>query len=276
MFADAKATDEAEDAQFGDAHGDEPPATPRGRADRRRRFKAAKELLDKERTSERKAHEARLAERQAEQERRGKKLRGRKLKAPQDKAGAKEKKVNTTDPESKVMSTAKGFIQGYNAQAVANEDQVILAASVTDEQNDMGQLHSMIEATTTSLAEAGIEERPEKLLADAGYCSEENLAALGDEDPDVYVATRNMKKNQTPRTGRRGPLKQGATLVEKMDRTVGPTEVDKLTCSTGSASTSSNPSSDRSRMGATSAASCDEAKPHQPPSGSSSAGPTTS
>ena len=110
MFADAKATDEAEDAQFGDAHGDEPPATPRGRADRRRRFKAAKELLDKERTSERKAHEARLAERQAEQERRGKKLRGRKLKAPQDKAGAKEKKVNTTDSCSKVMSTAKGFI----------------------------------------------------------------------------------------------------------------------------------------------------------------------
>jgi hypothetical protein len=153
---------------------------------------------------------------------------------------------------------------------------VIVAASVTDEQNDLAQLHPMIEATATSLAEAGIDDRPNKLLADAGYCSEENLAALGDEDPDVYVATRNMKKNQTPRTGRRGPLKQGATLVEKMDRTVGPTEVDKLTCSTGSASTSSNPSSDRSRMGATSAASCDEAKPHQPPSGSSSAGPTTS
>ena len=78
----------------------------------------------------------------------------------------------------------------------------------------------MIEATTTSLAEAGIEERPEKLLADAGYCSEENLAALSDEDPDVYVATRNMKKNQTPRTGRRGRLRKDATLVEKMDRKV--------------------------------------------------------
>ncbi len=118
------------------------------------------------------------------------------------------------------MSTAKGFLQGTGAQAVANEDQVIVAASVTDEQNDMGQLHPMIEATKTSLAEAGIEERPEKLLADAGYCSEENLAALDDEHPDVYVATRNMKKNQTPATGRRGPLKPDATLVEKMDRKV--------------------------------------------------------
>ena len=57
-------------------------------------------------------------------------------------------------------------------------------------------------------------------MADAGYCSEENLAALGQDDPDTYVATRNMKENQTPRTGRRGRLRKGATLVEKMDRKV--------------------------------------------------------
>ncbi len=158
MFADAKATDEAEDAQFGDARGDEPLAVLRGRADRKRRCKAAKELLDKELASEREAHEAHLAERQAEEERRGKKLRGRKPKAPEEKAGANEKKVNTTDPESKVMSTAKGFLQGYNAQAVANEAQVILASSLTDCQNDMGQLHPIIEVTKTSLAEAGLDE----------------------------------------------------------------------------------------------------------------------
>ena len=220
MFADAKAADEAEDAELEDARGDEPPATLRGRADRRRRFKAAKELLDKELAEEHKAHEARLAERQAEEERCGTKLRGRKPKVPEDKAGAKEKKVNTTDPQSKVVSTAKGFLQGYNAQAVANEAQVILGAEVTDEQNDLGQLHPMIDATEASLHDAGIEDRPEKLLADAGYCSEENLPALDDEDPDVYVATRNMKKNQRPATGRRGPLKSDATLVEKMDRKV--------------------------------------------------------
>ena len=210
MFADAKATDEDEDAEFGASRGDEPPATLRARADRRRRFKQAKELLDQELAEERKA----------EEERRGTKLRGRKPRAPKDKAGAKEKKANTTDPTSKVMSTAKGFIQGYNAQAVANEAQVILGAEVTDEQNDMGQLHPMIDATEASLHDAGIEDRPEKLLADAGYCSEENLAAIDDDDPDTYVATRNMKKNQTPRTGRRGRLKKDATLVDKMDRKV--------------------------------------------------------
>jgi transposase len=220
MFAEAAALDAAEDAQFGAARGDEPPAVLRGGAERRRRFAQAKHLLDAELEEERRAHEARVAERAAEEQRRGAKLRGRKPKPSRDKAGYKEKKVNTTDPESKVMSTAKGFVQGYNAQAVANDQQVVLAAEVTDEHNDVGQLHPMIEATETSLAEAGIDERPEKLAADAGYACEENFAGIDADDPDCYVATRNMRNNPTPRTGRRGPLRKDATLVEKMDRKV--------------------------------------------------------
>ena len=66
---------------------------------------------------------------------------------------------------------------------MANEEQVIIAAQVTDEHNDSAQLHPMIADTATSLAAAGIAQRPEKLLADAGYCSQENLAALDDDDP---------------------------------------------------------------------------------------------
>jgi hypothetical protein len=118
------------------------------------------------------------------------------------------------------MSTAKGYLQGDNAQAVANEDQVIVADEVTDEQNDAHQLHPMIDVTQRSLADAGIAERPGKLLADAGDASEENFAALDDDDPDAYVATRNMKNAPRPRTGRRGPLRKDATLVDKMDRKV--------------------------------------------------------
>jgi ribosomal protein L23 len=136
MFAEAKAVDEAEDATFEEARGDEPPAALRGREDRRGCFKAAKEILDLELDAERSAHEDHLAERAREEQRQGRKLRGRKPKAPGEKSGYKDKKVNTTDPESKVMSTKNGFLQGYNAQAVANEDQVIVCAEVTDEQND--------------------------------------------------------------------------------------------------------------------------------------------
>lgn len=115
--------------------GDEPPAILRGREDRRRRFKQAKEILDHELDAERAGYEAHLAERAAEEGRRGHKLHGRKPTAPEEKAGHKDKKVHTTDPFSKVMSPRNGFLQGYNAQAVCNEDQLVLCAEVTDEQN---------------------------------------------------------------------------------------------------------------------------------------------
>jgi hypothetical protein len=113
-----------------------------------------------------------------------------------------------------------GFLQGYNAQAVANEDQVVVSAEVTDEQNDRAQLHPMIDATNESLEKAGIGDRPATLLADAGYASEENFAALDADDPDSYVAVCNMKKNPTRYTGWRGPLKKDATLIDRMDRKV--------------------------------------------------------
>ncbi|MGH8916892.1 MAG: transposase, partial [Actinomycetes bacterium] len=221
MFAEATALDEAEDAEYGSASGPESPPELRGRADRRRRFAAAKELLEAEAAAEQQAHEAHLAVRAATEAARGTKLRGRKPKPPGEKAGRTEPKANTTDPESRVMSTSGGFVQGYNAQAVANAEQVIVAATVTDECNDVAQLHPMIAATEASLAAAGISGRPGKLLADAGYASEANFAQLlEDTGTDAYVATRNMRNNPTPRTGRRGPLRADATLVDKMDRKV--------------------------------------------------------
>ena len=78
MFADAKAADAAEDAEHGPDRGDEPPAVLRGRADRRRRFTQAKQLLDAELEAEEAAHGEHLARRAAEEAERGSKLRGRK------------------------------------------------------------------------------------------------------------------------------------------------------------------------------------------------------
>ena len=220
LFEQAKAADAAQDVEHGADRGDEPPAVLRGRAERQRRFAAAKAKLDADLAAERAGHEQHLAERAAIEARRGVKLRGRKPKAPQDKARHRAARVNTTDPESGLMPTAKGFVQGYNAQAVANDQQVIVAAAVSDHTGDVAQLHPMIAATEAALAEAGIAERPRQLLADAGYASEENFTALGLQDADCYIATRNMKKNPTPRTARYGPLKKDATAVQRMDRKV--------------------------------------------------------
>jgi hypothetical protein len=88
-----------------------------------------------------------------------------------------------------------GILQGYNAQAVANGEQVIVAAVVTNEQTDAGQLLPMIEATTKALAEAGIGEPPGVLLADAGYASEANFAGVP-AALEAYVATRNLYRKE--------------------------------------------------------------------------------
>jgi hypothetical protein len=89
-------------------------------------------------------------------------------------------------------------VQGWNAQAVVNEDQVILAAEITTDTGDAGQLHPMIGATRTQLEAAGIGDDIGVLLADAGYASEANLEKLTDADPDCYIATRNTYRTPEP------------------------------------------------------------------------------
>ena len=69
----------------------------------------------------------------------GKKKRGRKPKSPEDMKN-KEAKANITDPASRVMKTRTGYVQGYNAQAVVTEEQIILVADITQEENDVNQL----------------------------------------------------------------------------------------------------------------------------------------
>lgn len=64
----------------------------------------------------------------------------------------------------------------YNAHAVATEDQIVMAAEITDEHHDHAQLHPMIAATNDALNQAGIAARPGQLLTDAGYCSGAPLA----------------------------------------------------------------------------------------------------
>jgi hypothetical protein len=129
----------------------------------------------------------------------------------------KEPKANTSDPDSRIMVKRGRPLQGYNAQAVANEDQVVLAAEVFDKASDDHLLHPMLEATTAQLAEAGIEGQPEKLLTDAGYANEENLAGLDETSPDTYIATRT--KQRDPVTGKRRPHKAGS-LMEQMEQKV--------------------------------------------------------
>ena len=84
-------------------------------------------------------------------------------------------KVNLTDPDSKRLKAREGYVQGYNAQAVVDEGQIVLAAEVTNNNTDWSQLDPMVTATIAELEQAGISDRPETALADAQYWNEEHI-----------------------------------------------------------------------------------------------------
>src|SRR4029079_3542741 len=81
-----------------------------------------------------------------------------------------EGKINVSDPDSREMRTqGQPNIQGYNAQAVVTEQQIIIDEEVTVQSPDFGQLEPMVTAALGELEHAGVVERPRTVLADAGY-----------------------------------------------------------------------------------------------------------
>ena len=102
--------------------------------------------------------------------------------------------MNLTDRDSRPQKTPRGFIQGYNAQAVATEDQIVVAADVICHSTDGGQLAPMIATATDELAMAGADD-PQVVLADAGYWSAPDIRRLSASGmtvlvpPDAHTAT---------------------------------------------------------------------------------------
>ena len=118
MLAEAKAMDAEEDANYGpDRRGDELPEGLGGRTERLKRLKEAKERLQRDAEAGAKAVQEHVEQRRAEEEATGKKKRGRKPKVVEP-LPTEEAKANTTDPDSRIMKTRQGYVQGYNAQAV--------------------------------------------------------------------------------------------------------------------------------------------------------------
>lgn len=101
--------------------------------------------------------------------------------------------ANITDADNRIMKTATGWVQGYNAQAAVNENQVVVAAVVTQDANDVHQYQPMVAATRTALDAAGITDTIGCVLADAGYWSDDNANAEG---PDRLIATLKDHKQR--------------------------------------------------------------------------------
>jgi transposase len=210
LLAKAQAADEADDERHGDARGDELPDELARRETRLAKIREAKAALEEQARRKAAAHAEKL-------ETEGRTPRN----DPAEATPQPKDQRNFTDPESKIMKTSnKGFDQCGNAQAVANEDQIIVAADVTDQANDSRQVEPMVEQTLENLDEVGVEENIGAFTADAGYFSEENVQALeaNERIDEAYIATGRLKHHeQVPDAPKGRPPKQ-LTTKEKMAR----------------------------------------------------------
>ena len=111
------------------------------------------------------------------------------------------------------MKGADGFVQAYNAQVAVDDLQFIVGQAVTQEGNDKKQLMPMIAIITQQSGET-----PAVLLADAGYCSDENLASIAATPIDAYISTRKQSHGERPGPCPRGPLPATATRTDRMTR----------------------------------------------------------
>jgi transposase len=109
-------------------------------------------------------------------------------------------KINITDLDSRNVKAPRGWVQGYNAQAVCTREQIVIAAEVTLESPDFGHLEPMLDAALAELQRAGIEGRPEVVVADTGYWHNEQLDS---------IAGRGMQVLMPPEAGKRKGTRPG-------------------------------------------------------------------
>jgi transposase len=202
ILAEADAVDAVEDEQFGERRGDELPPELASAQGRRGWLREAKRRLDERRADEARPVPRSRPDRLKEAKRgldeehevecrasadyeayraRGRMKDGRRFgrppnpyRPPDTPAG----KINVTDPDSRNLKTSRGWVQGYNAQAVVTGEQIVIAAEVTVDSPDFGHLEPMVDATRTELATAGITDAPEVVLADAGYWHQAQMESI--------------------------------------------------------------------------------------------------
>ncbi len=193
IFRQADAIDREEDRRYGpDRRGDELPEELARRETRLKKIREAKAALEAE-ARQKAASEG---------------------KDPKEAKPPAKTQRNFTDPDSKIQKTSDGFIQGYNAQiAVDDAFQVIVAQHVTPAAPDVQQLQPAVASIERTL-----KKRPQSLLADAGYWSEENVRALEQKRIEPFVATGRQKHGKTAPPPPRGRPRTNMTLRERMAR----------------------------------------------------------
>jgi transposase len=244
ILEDAARIDAAEDALFGEGRGDELPEGVRTSGDRRKVLREAKQALEAERAARAKPvardrgerliecrHRLRQdweLERHVVTEHAAWHAAGIASDGSRRMVGARHNikpyplsrepagKINVTDPDSRNLKTTRGWVQGYNAQAVVGEGQIVLAAEISVESLDTANLQPMVATALRELDAAGVTETPGAVLADAGYWKNEAIEALCAQGIPTLVAPDADRRKQ-PRPGRRGGLYDFARRVLATD-----------------------------------------------------------
>lgn len=121
---------------------------------------------------------------------------------------------NFTDPESRIQKMADGFIQGCTAVLAVDETaQVIVAQHVTPNGLEQHELIPAVERIERLLG-----DRPDQVVADAGYWSEANVEHLEAQGIDTYIARGRMKHSEPAPPPPRGRIPANLTVAERMQR----------------------------------------------------------
>lgn len=196
-----QANDAAEDEGYGDARGDELPAELADPATRDARIAEALRQIEEDDAAAQAAHEAKVAARKTKA--------GRPSKAPKP----TDRRGNITDPDCRTMRSARGFGPAYNAQAAVSDDQLILAAEVTQDRADSAQFVPMATAAVGQLADLGAGP-PGHLLGDAGYWSPDAF----ETDLGAVVLIPPAPNKRRRKLATRGPIPADASLAQRMER----------------------------------------------------------
>ena len=228
---DARAVDAEEDERFGDRRGDELPpelATSNGREkwfkaarrwldderagqaapvarDRPKRVREAKRRMDEQLFTEQRAEEAYQRYREQGKDRRGGRLGPNTVPKPYTPPELPPGEINLTDPDSRMVKGQHGFLQGYNAQAAATAEQIVIAAEIEVVSPDFGHLQRTVAAARRELEKAGVTELPGVVLADSGYWHTEQIQRLTGDGIPVLIRPESGLRT-SPRPGWNGGI----------------------------------------------------------------------
>jgi len=194
----AEAADREEDKLHGKRRGDEMPDWVADKQKRLEKIREAKAALEAEAKAAAEAESKARAEAEDKRQAEGRKKTGKPPAPPKAEPDGKAQR-NFTDPESRILKTKDGYIQGYNAQAaVDGAHQIIVAQTLTSSSSDQAQLAPLLDGIRANLG-----TNPDEVSADAGYCSDANLRTIKRRRIEGYIATGRQKHGTKSATAKK-------------------------------------------------------------------------